>query len=93
MGDHWRVSALVSRVKETSSSDFEKLLESWTPKTYKIPKTNSGILQNKEKVCVSFERRRCSFVQQCNKRSHKTYNTSEAQYTKEVESKDSCLFG
>ena len=51
MGDHWRVSALVSRVKETSSSDFEKLLESWTPKTYKIPKTNSGILQNKEKVC------------------------------------------
>ena len=25
MGDHWRVSALISRVKETSSSDFETL--------------------------------------------------------------------
>ena len=51
MGDHWRVSALISRVKETSSSDFEKLLESWTPKTYKIPKTNLSKLQNQEEVC------------------------------------------
>ena len=51
MGDHWRVSALISRVKETSSSDFEKLLESWTPKTYKIPKVNLSKIQDREKVC------------------------------------------
>ena len=51
MGDHWRVSALISRVKETSASDFEKLLKSWTPKTYKIPKVNLSKIQSGEKVC------------------------------------------
>ena len=51
MGDHWRVSALISKIKETSASDFEKLLKSWTPKTYKIPKVNLSKIQSGEKVC------------------------------------------
>jgi len=36
MGDHWRVSALISQVKNSETKLFEKLLESWIPKRYKI---------------------------------------------------------
>ena len=36
MGDHWRVSALVSQIKNSDTKLFEDLLENWTPKKYKI---------------------------------------------------------
>jgi DNA polymerase II small subunit/DNA polymerase delta subunit B len=51
MGDHWRVSALVSRVKETALSNLEELLEEWSPKTFKIPKVNLSKINNGIKVC------------------------------------------
>ena len=47
MGDHWRVSALISQVKNSETQLFEELLVNWKPKTYKIPKANvSGIKKN-----------------------------------------------
>ena len=36
MGDHWRVSALISQIKNPEQKLFENLLENWTPKKYKI---------------------------------------------------------
>jgi len=47
MGDHWRVSALISQVKNSETQLFEELLVNWKPKTYKIPKANVlGIKKN-----------------------------------------------
>lgn len=53
MGDHWRVSALITKIKkETSENYFENLLNNWKPKTYKIPKHNLLELnKNKTAVC------------------------------------------
>tara|TARA_R110000851_G_scaffold279366_1_gene432642 strand:- start:234 stop:1457 length:1224 start_codon:yes stop_codon:yes gene_type:complete len=51
MGDHWRVSALISRKKDISITNLEELLESWTPKTYKIPKVDISKIKNGQKVC------------------------------------------
>ena len=36
MGDHWRVSALVSQIKNSDKKLFEDLLENWKPKKYKL---------------------------------------------------------
>ena len=38
MGDHWRVSALVSRKKFDTETVLEDLLKTWKPETYRIPK-------------------------------------------------------
>lgn len=51
MGDHWRISALVSKIKDTEQSDFKKLLEEWEPKTYKIPKTKLPKNKDAHRVC------------------------------------------
>jgi hypothetical protein len=51
MGDHWRVSALVTKLKEADKNNLEELLENWKPKTYKLPKTNLSHLKQLEKVC------------------------------------------
>jgi len=51
MGDHWRVSALVSRIKETSLDNLEELIANWKPKTYRIPKTNLVKPKGSKKVC------------------------------------------
>ena len=51
MGDHWRVSALVSKVKDTTESNLEKLLENWKPKTHKIPKVKLDKGKNAHTVC------------------------------------------
>tara|TARA_R110000868_G_scaffold86914_1_gene243446 strand:+ start:4374 stop:5597 length:1224 start_codon:yes stop_codon:yes gene_type:complete len=37
MGDHWRVSALISQIKNSEQKLFTDLLENWTPKKYKVP--------------------------------------------------------
>tara|TARA_R110000744_G_scaffold60794_1_gene125789 strand:+ start:2615 stop:3829 length:1215 start_codon:yes stop_codon:yes gene_type:complete len=50
MGDHWRVSALVSKVKEGPDDFLKKLLKNWKPKTYKLPKTNIN-KNDKDVVC------------------------------------------
>ena len=39
MGDHWRVSALISQIKNPEQKFFKDLLENWEPKKYKIPNT------------------------------------------------------
>ena len=36
MGDHWRVSALVSKLKESEQSHIEELLKKWKPKGYSL---------------------------------------------------------
>ena len=36
MGDHWRVSALISQIKNPEEKLFEDLLKNWTPKKHKI---------------------------------------------------------
>jgi hypothetical protein len=51
MGDHWRVSALVSRVKETTLTNLEGLLEDWSPKTFKIPKVDISKIEKAQTVC------------------------------------------
>lgn len=51
MGDHWRVSALISQVKNPEEKLFKELLENWEPKTYKIPKSNIQKLNKKDPVC------------------------------------------
>lgn len=38
MSDHWRISALVTRIKNNTEKYFEDLLANWKPKKYKIPK-------------------------------------------------------
>ena len=51
MGDHWRVSALVSKIKNSEERYLEDLLKNWKPKTYKLPKPNLKSLKNGEGVC------------------------------------------
>jgi hypothetical protein len=50
MSDHWRVSALVSKVKEGPGDLLKDLLENWRPKTFKIPKVKLNRL-DKDVVC------------------------------------------
>ena len=50
MSDHWRVSALVSKVKEDPRDLLKDLLENWRPKTFKIPKVKLNRL-DKDVVC------------------------------------------
>lgn len=38
MGDHWRVSALVTQIKNPEENLFKNLLENWKPKKHKIPR-------------------------------------------------------
>lgn len=51
MGDHWRVSALVSKIKNNDEKYFQDLLNNWKPKTYKLPNTSLKSLRRPEKVC------------------------------------------
>ena len=51
MGDHWRVSALISQIKNPEEKLFKDLLENWKPKTYKLPKVNLKNIKNSEPVC------------------------------------------
>ena len=38
MSDHWRISALVTKIKESDIDHLEELIHKWKPKKYKIPK-------------------------------------------------------
>ena len=51
MGDHWRVSALISQVKNSETQLFNELLSNWKPKTYKIPKVNLDGIKSKDPLC------------------------------------------
>ena len=51
MGDHWRVSALISQIKNSEEKLFKNLLETWKPKKYKLPKVISNRTTNNDPVC------------------------------------------
>lgn len=38
MSDHWRISALVTKIKESETDSLRELLDKWKPKKYKVPK-------------------------------------------------------
>ena len=50
MGDHWRVSALVTRKRFDNETLIEELLNNWKPKSYKLPKVKLKS-SRKTKVC------------------------------------------
>ena len=50
MGDHWRVSALVTRKRFDNETLIEELLNNWKPKSYKLPKVKLKS-NGKTKVC------------------------------------------
>lgn len=50
MSDHWRVSALISKINATEGDYLEKLIEEWKPKKYKIDSIEPE-KENKEEVC------------------------------------------
>ena len=41
MADHWRISALITKIKETESDHLKELLDAWKPKKYTIPKLST----------------------------------------------------
>ena len=49
MGDHWRVSALVTKIKNNQEKYLEDLLKNWKPQTYKLDKVD--LPSEGEKVC------------------------------------------
>jgi len=49
MGDHWRISALVTLIKQKEEFYLKNLVENWKPKIYKFPKV---IKQDKKKPRV-----------------------------------------
>ena len=52
MGDHWRVSALVTKLKTKEEDLLVNILDNWKPKKFKVPKSNLPKLKkDKEKVC------------------------------------------
>lgn len=51
MSDHWRVSALVTKLKESDANYLEHLIKTWKPKRHKIPKLINQKISNKIKVC------------------------------------------
>ena len=51
MGDHWRVSALITQIKNPEEKLFAELLENWKPKSYKLPKVNLKDIKNNNPVC------------------------------------------
>ncbi len=51
MGDHWRVSALVTKLKDPEENLFKNLLETWKPKKNKIPKIDPKKLKSLNPVC------------------------------------------
>lgn len=52
MGDHWRVSALITKLKVADQDHIGKLIETWTPKKYIIPQPNlSKLKKDKSDVC------------------------------------------
>tara|TARA_R100000742_G_C4279374_1_gene103756 strand:+ start:151 stop:1446 length:1296 start_codon:yes stop_codon:yes gene_type:complete len=51
MGDHWRVSALVTQNKNPEEKLFAELLENWEPRTYKLPKVDLKKIKTNNPVC------------------------------------------
>ena len=52
MGDHWRVSALVTQIKDPEENIFKNLLDTWKPKKHKLPKVNLKSIKDNNPVCA-----------------------------------------
>lgn len=51
MGDHWRVSALITRVKQEERDYILDVIEKWEPKYYDLTKPDYLLNKNATKVC------------------------------------------
>tara|TARA_R110001632_G_scaffold6902_1_gene27800 strand:- start:16507 stop:17694 length:1188 start_codon:yes stop_codon:yes gene_type:complete len=55
MSDHWRISALITKIKETDSDYLKNLLDKWKPKQYIIPKSSKTkgytLSPDRDQVC------------------------------------------
>lgn len=51
MGDHWRVSALVTQRKNQEDLHLQELLKNWKPKKHKLPKVNLKKIKTNDPVC------------------------------------------
>tara|TARA_R110000851_G_scaffold100671_11_gene216386 strand:- start:621 stop:1814 length:1194 start_codon:yes stop_codon:yes gene_type:complete len=55
MSDHWRISALVTQIKETEADHLKELLKAWKPKKYNIPDLSKpkrySISPDRNQVC------------------------------------------
>jgi hypothetical protein len=71
MGDHWRVSALVSQIKNSDEKHFEELLKNWKPQQYKLPKTKLN--KKGEKVCAVMSLQDIHFGKQGNETIDKDF--------------------
>ena len=71
MGDHWRVSALISQIKNSDEKHFEELLKNWKPQQYKLPKTKLN--KKGEKVCAVMSLQDIHFGKQCNETIDKDF--------------------
>ena len=71
MGDHWRVSALISQIKNSDEKHFEELLKNWKPQQYKLPKTKLN--KKGEKVCAVMSLQDIHFGKQGNETIDKDF--------------------
>ena len=71
MGDHWRVSALISQIKNSDEKHFEELLKNWKPQQYKLPKTKLN--KKGEKVCAIMSLQDIHFGKQGNETIDKDF--------------------
>ena len=71
MGDHWRVSALISQIKNSDEKHFEELLKNWKPQQYKLPKTKLNKIG--EKVCAIMSLQDIHFGKQGNETIDKDF--------------------
>lgn len=71
MGDHWRVSALISQIKNSNEKHFEELLKNWKPQQYKLPKTKLN--KKGEKVCAIMSLQDIHFGKQGNETIDKDF--------------------
>jgi hypothetical protein len=73
MGDHWRVSALISQIKNPEKQLFEELLTNWKPKTYKIPKANLVGVKKNNPMCAVMSLQDIHFGKQGNETIDKDF--------------------
>lgn len=73
MGNHWRVSALVTKLKDQNEVYLSSLLETWSPKKYKLPKVNLSKIKNNNPVCAIMSLQDIHFGKQGNETIDKDF--------------------
>ena len=87
MSDHWRVSALVTRIKSNDGYYLKKLIEQWKPKKFYIKNTNvDNLRKNKTSVCGILSLQDVHFGKKGNETIDKDYeNTIKSLMTRSVD--------